>query len=201
MVSLMLPVSVTVGPVILCILLLTAAWIDCRTFRIPNRLVASGLGIGLFLNMALPAGDGFLGMTPGALGLWPALQGAAVGFALLLPLYLTRTMGAGDVKLIAMIGAFVGSSAMLDIILLSFIFGGALSLVVAIKNKKLQLFLTNVYEMLFGFVLSLTLRKIGKLEPPQQSVGNMPYALAITGGTFLYLILGNRMLWHGIGIF
>lgn len=182
---------VAIGPIILCSLVLSAAWIDCRTFRIPNQLVVSGLGIGLVLNMALPVGDGFFSMTPGAIGIWLALAGAGVGFGILFPLYLTCTMGAGDVKLMTMIGAFLGPSATLTVILLSFILGGALSVAIAIKNKKLRLLFRNIHEVLLGTILRIPVNGIGKVEPPYRSAGRMPYALAIAGGVFLYLILGG----------
>lgn len=186
--SINLSLIVASGPILLCILVISAAWIDCRTFRIPNRLVGWGLASGLALNMALPSGDGFFSMTPGALGIGQALGGAAIGFGVLFPLYLTRTMGAGDVKLMSMIGAFLGPSATLTIIFLSFILGGALSLVIATRNKKLRLLITNIYEMLLGMILYMPMT--GSVERPRQSAGRMPYALVIAGGLFLYLLLG-----------
>ena len=81
-------------------LLLIAAVSDYRTRRIPNELVLAGAAAGLLGNTlfsTLPL-DGFV----------TALQGLATGLAAFLPLYLLRLMGAGDVKLMAMVGAFLG---------------------------------------------------------------------------------------------
>ena len=181
------------GPTILFILVISAAWIDCRTFRIPNRLVASGLGIGFILNMALPPGDGFLAIAPGSIGIWQALGGAGVGFGMLFPLYLNCTMGAGDVKLMAMVGAFLGPSPTLTITFLSFILGGALSIVIAVKNKKLRLLFTNIYDVLLGILLSMPITGMGKVERPRHSAGRMPYALVIAGGVSLYVLLGSEI--------
>ncbi|WLI87747.1 A24 family peptidase [Massilia sp. R2A-15] len=177
-----------IGPIVLCLLVIAAAWIDCNTFRIPNRLVGWGLASGLVLNMALPAGDGFFGVSPGALGIWQALGGAGVGLGLLFPLYLTCSMGAGDVKLMSMIGAFLGPSATLTIILLSFILGGTLSIVIAARNGKLRLMVTNIYEMLLGMIIYIPMAGTSRVQQPRQSAGRMPYALVIAGGLFLYLL-------------
>lgn len=181
-----------IGPVLLCMLVLGAVWTDCRTFRIPNRLVGTGMGIGLCLNMLLPAGEGFFSTTPGAIGIWFALAGAGVGFGALFPLYLTSAMGAGDVKLMSMIGAFLGPMATFIIILLSFILGGVLSIAIAIKNKNMRLMLRNIYESMLGVVLRAPLPGIGKVAPPRLSAGRMPYAVVIAGGMFLYLLLDDK---------
>jgi prepilin signal peptidase PulO-like enzyme (type II secretory pathway) len=45
-------------------------------------------------------------LLPGAAGFWQALAGFGIGLAALLPMYLMRMLGAGDVKLMAMVGAF-----------------------------------------------------------------------------------------------
>lgn len=71
------------------------AWIDARTRRIPNRLTAP-TGAGMAASLA-------------AAGEWPALGAAALGAAALGALYLAialiGTMGLGDVKLAALVGA------------------------------------------------------------------------------------------------
>jgi prepilin peptidase CpaA len=76
-----------------------AAGFDVRTHRIPNWLVLLGAVTCIAGQMIQPALLGF-----GSAG---ALKGIAVGFAILLPLYLLRATGAGDVKLMAMVGAYL----------------------------------------------------------------------------------------------
>ncbi len=70
-----------------------------------------GAGLGLLLNSVLPEGYGFVSSLPGALGLWKALAGLGLGLLIMLPLYMLRALGAGDVKLMAMVGAFLGPNA------------------------------------------------------------------------------------------
>src|SRR5512146_2921662 len=88
-------------------LLLAAVRKDVRHHRIPNSLVFSGAALGILLNVLMPEGAGFAaGYIPGGGGLLYAVGGFAIGMAALLPMYLLRAMGAGDVKLMAMVGAF-----------------------------------------------------------------------------------------------
>lgn len=156
-------------------LLLGAAWMDWRTGRIPNRLVLVGTALGLASNMMVePTGAG--GIVPA--GLW-ALSGAACGLALMLPFYLLRVMGAGDVKLMAMTGAFLGMPGALWAVLSTFLAGGALALAYLAWKGELRRVL-------------LDLGRITGNAPATRSgasAGTLPYGLAIAGGTIGYLVL------------
>ena len=109
------PGAADVHMVVLVLLLIVAAAIDVRTMRIPNWLTVTGAVMGLGLSAAIPwqelgprwALDGFL---------W-ALGGMAAGLVLLLPLYALHVMGAGDVKLMGMVGAFVGMQQIVPTVL------------------------------------------------------------------------------------
>lgn len=99
-----------------------AAMTDLRSRRIPNALVASGLAASLMLHGFSPAGQ----------GLAFALLGALTGFALFLPMYLLKGMAAGDVKLMAAVGAFAGPATTVHIALAAFVVGGVLAIVLII---------------------------------------------------------------------
>ena len=79
-------------------LLAVALLSDIRERLIPNQLVVTGLLLGL-AGHAWFAGIG---------GLTIAASGALVGLLCLLPFYVFGRLGAGDVKLMAMCGAFLG---------------------------------------------------------------------------------------------
>ncbi|MYM69271.1 prepilin peptidase [Pseudoduganella sp. FT55W] len=104
---------------ILICLVAQAALTDLALRKIPNVLILSGLLLALILHL--------LSGQPGApLSQW--LAGGCAGFFLFLPLYLLRGMAAGDVKLMAMVGAFVGPWQAVQIAALSAQLGGAMAL-------------------------------------------------------------------------
>jgi leader peptidase (prepilin peptidase)/N-methyltransferase len=85
-------------------LLLGIGVTDARTYLIPDEYTWGGLGLGLVLSVSGGL-DGFL----------DALLGAAAGFALLYliavageKLFKKEAMGGGDIKMMAMVGAFLG---------------------------------------------------------------------------------------------
>ena len=82
----------------LCLFLVCCAYFDLKTDRIPNRLNLSGLIFGLVLSVPLhgPA------VLPVRL-LWSFLPAAA-----LILLFKFRVMGAGDIKMLCVCGAFAG---------------------------------------------------------------------------------------------
>ena len=97
-----------------------AAVCDYRTHRIPNRLIFCGAAIRRDLHDC--------GALRHSRHLLFPLSGLLVGFLVFLPLYLLRAMGAGDVKLLAMVGAFLGSVETSEVALASMIVGGVLSI-------------------------------------------------------------------------
>lgn len=174
----------------LAVLLLLAAWRDMKSHCIPNRLVLCGVGLGLLLNSVLPEGYGFVSSLPGALGFWKALAGLGLGFAILLPLYVLRAMGAGDVKLMAMIGAFLGPNAIIGTILVTFIVGGMLTMFVVLRSGTLGLLISNLRIMFMSsFIKATVLHEMPKVDAAPVSAGKMPYGIAIMFGTFTYIAL------------
>lgn len=175
---------------ILCVLLALAVWNDLRTRRIPNALVFGGALLGLLLNAALPDGDGLFIQVFGGIGLLKALAGLAVGLLLLLPMYAMRALGAGDVKLMAMIGAFVGPGAVAGITLLTLLAGGVLALVVAGVHGRLKPMLFNTWHMIKYSMLRSLAGEVPKMDAPAVASGRLPYAVAIAAGAAPYLVVG-----------
>ncbi|WP_321815768.1 MULTISPECIES: prepilin peptidase [unclassified Paraburkholderia] len=93
--------------------LVFAAWAvavavcDCRARRVPNLLVGAGLCAALAA-ACMHAG-------PAHLGVLHALAAAAVGLAALMPFFVLGMMGAGDVKVFAVLGAWCGMPALVDL--------------------------------------------------------------------------------------
>ncbi len=167
-------------------LLIAAAWSDYGTGRIPNALVFGGAVMALaFGVLAPPAGTS----TPDALLL--ALGGMACGFAALLPFYLLRAMGAGDVKLMAMTGAFLGLPGALWAIAASFLAGGAMSLAYLAARGELRRAAANLGAL--GLLVS---SGSAPVLDSRTSAGTMPYGIAIAAGTIGYLILRQIGVLH-----
>lgn len=167
---------------ILVLLVTVAAISDYRTRRIPNWLVLAGAFYGVIYNTALPP-------TPHDSILFP-LAGLGLGLLLFLPLYLLRAMGAGDVKLLAMVGAFLGPEDTLYSALATMVVGGALAIVFAVTRGKVQLMFRNITSMLQLSVLSVAGGSAPNLQiAPQTSAGKLPYGVAIAIGSIGYMVL------------
>lgn len=166
--------------VLLFALLALAVWHDVRARRIPNAVVFPGALLALALHALLPAGAGLFGTPMGSLGLLSALGGLALGLAILLPMYVLRLMGAGDVKLLAMVGAFVGAGNIVTVAIATLLAGGVLALVVAAWQRSLHRLLHNTYQtMLHAGLTGLA----DGIATPAAASGRLPYAVAIATGT------------------
>ncbi len=135
---------------LLALLTFVAAAYDIRFRRIPNWLVLTGIAVGFASNTA----------ASGWHGTAQAAQGLALGFALYFPLYLLRARGAGDVKLLAAVGAIVGPGDCLRLFLLTAILGGVIALIwLAVRGRVRRTF----------FNLSWIVSDLTRLRAPYQS--------------------------------
>jgi prepilin peptidase CpaA len=171
---------VTAGTAMLAALMLAAVTTDLRSRRIPNRLVLTGLALAAGLH-AVAMATGTLPMAGRAW--WAPLAGFAAGIALLMPLHLLRAMGAGDVKLMAMAGAFVGAEAALGVALYTLLAGGLLSLAFMVGRGVAAQTLANVRCMLADWALRAGAGQGVRLAPLQVTAARLPYAVAIALGT------------------
>lgn len=96
--------------------------------KVPNRWIALGLA----------AGVGCQGFLHGARGMPVYLGGVFLPAVLLFPLFCFRMMGAGDIKLMAVMGGFLGSSGIIKGMFCVFLLGAVLSLAFLISCGNLQ---------------------------------------------------------------
>jgi prepilin peptidase CpaA len=181
MIDLLVMLVTNVRVALLFALLAVAAGIDWRMHRIPNQLVVAGIAIALACSVAFPVYRGY--------GFTPAVEGLLFGFLATFPLYAMRVMGAGDVKLIAMVGAFTGWPEMLYVLVSIFIAGGAIAVIHATRHglwgRLAANFRAGVQHL---FVAAATGTRPVPI-PASASVGKLPYALSIASGTVGYLVL------------
>jgi len=114
----------------------------CAT-DIPWRRIPNVLTFGSAL-----AGFGWHLWTGGLAGFGWSVVGWAAGVAMLLPLYLLRSLGAGDVKLLGSFGAWLGPADVVWAALYGTMAGGVLALLVALTSGYLGTASRNVLSLL-----------------------------------------------------
>ncbi len=164
--------------------LLVAAVYDVRFRRIPNWITVTGVALGLALNT-------FLWGLP---GVWFSLRGLGLGFGVYFLLYLIRAMGAGDVKLMAAVGAMVGWEDWLGIFVITALLGGLMALILATSHGRIKKTLWNV-----GFILSElksgrpAYMKREELDVRSPKAMGLPHGAVIAVGAVFFLVLAARM--------
>lgn len=159
-------------------LVLVACIPDLRTRRIPNALT---------LGAAMVA-FAFHASTEGLPGLGSSVGGWLLGVALFLPMFALRGMGAGDVKLLAAVGAWLGPGPVIWVALITSVAGGILAVVVAARYGYLQTAATNIRALLMHWRFS----GVQPLEAVSLSGSRSPrlaYAVPIAVGTVVTLWL------------
>src|SRR5262249_49681106 len=99
--------TVTTSEIIAIGIVLVACATDLPSRRIPNVLTFGSAAAGMVFALA----------TSGMAGLGMSVAGWLIGCALFLPLFLLRGMGAGDVKLLAALGAWLGPASVIRVAL------------------------------------------------------------------------------------
>lgn len=172
---------------ILLLFLAAAVITDLRARIIPNVLVLAGALTGLVLAILHPEGIGFV----------RALGGLGLGLVIFLPIYALRAMGAGDVKLMAMTGAFLGYAAIVEAALWVLLMGGVLALAFALRRGVARRMIDNVREMFFSAAASVQIRSLPDFSAGPQTAARLPYAVAIACGVAAFLLaqhLGFRLI-------
>lgn len=154
------------------VLLAAAVAVDTRARRIPNLISLGGLLAALLLAAT----------SCGAVTIGSALVGMGIGFGCLIPLYAVGAMGAGDVKLMAAVGAFVGGPALaLGAVAGTFIAGMVLALLYLVMRNGLRATARRYAAEVRIGALGGGWR--GLLRPePGQPAQRFPYAAAIACG-------------------
>ena len=154
------------------VLLAIACVSDLRTRRIPNKLnlVLAATGV-VFSVAVLPLGT----------AVTHAVLGMLVGLAIWVPCWLLRFLGAGDVKLAAAAGAWLGVSGVLRASFLALLIGGALALLVLLWQRRLRDGLTGVAI----WASSAQVGQIGAPAPLVRTRYQLPYGVALAMGAAL----------------
>lgn len=156
------------------IVLAVATFTDLRSRRIPNWLVLP----------FLPAGIAVSGWLYGMHGIGQSIAGAGVGLLIYGVLYWMGGMGAGDVKLCAAIGAWIGPDQLFIALVITAIAGGIMALCWAAYGGFLKDLFTGAGELIFDWKRH-GMRRDPKMPPANPLRRKMPYVPAIAIGTLV----------------
>jgi prepilin peptidase CpaA len=165
-------------------ILILAAWIDGRELKVPNWITFPMILCGLVYSTAV----GGLG------GLGAGLLGMAVGLLTLLPLYAVGGMGAGDVKLMAGIGAWLGWKITFAAFCVSTVVGAVMAVIMVLSKKKVAHHYENFLLILSEWMViknPYELSKIAAERKPRMML--LPYGIPICIGTIGYFIYNGMM--------
>jgi prepilin peptidase CpaA len=159
------------------IVLVAAAFIDGWKLKVPNWIT---------FPMIL-SGWVYSTVAFGWSGLGGSLLGTAVGLGLLLPAYLIGGMGAGDVKLLAGVGAWMWSGVTLLAFCCSAMVGGVMAVAMVLYSRQ-----WGKHRHQFSAIISeiMTVRDTGELSARaakrKSSMMLLPYGIPIAIGSIAY---------------
>jgi prepilin peptidase CpaA len=157
--------------------LVAAVW-DLKSRRIPNVLTFGGALAAVIVNA-------YVGGLSG--GAW-SVVGWIVGVAFFLPFFALGGMGAGDVKLLAALGAWLGPGPVVWVALFSMIAGGVLGVAVALAYGHLTQAFTNVLWM-FQFWRSEGPKAVPEVTLATHKGPRLAYAVPVFAGLMVTLWL------------
>jgi prepilin peptidase CpaA len=151
------------------IVLVVATFTDLRSRRIPNWLVLPFLPLGIAVS----------GWLHGWHGIADSLEGFGLGILIFGIFFWMGGMGAGDVKLCAAIGAWIGPGQLMIALVLTGLAGGVMVLAWALYAGFLQDLFKGTGDLVFSW------KKEGKATLSDPMRRKMPYAPAIAVGTLI----------------
>ena len=169
----------TAASVLLSIMVCAAAWWDMKEGRLPNAITATGLAAAFILRAPL-----------GVESLLQGVGGFALAFGVSVVLYALRAIGGGDVKLLAAVGAFLGSAEIMGALGLIAVLGAGYALLSVTWRGLLPLLVYNTVELVRGWLTLGRAGAIRKLESPNAL--SIPYGIPIALGTLFW--------WFGEGV-
>lgn len=171
---------------------ITAGYYDIRFRRIPNWLVLPALLVGFLFNAVIGFIDQSGTYVYGLAGLKHAALGFGVALLIYFPLYLLRGMGAGDVKLMAALGALMGWQYWVVVFVLTSAVGLVLALVLMLTRGRFRQTLSNtgylVWEMMHFRAPHL---KHEELDISNPRAFTLPHGAVVGLGTLLFLGLAS----------
>jgi prepilin peptidase CpaA len=159
----------------LALMLTIAVFTELKENKIPNWLTFSGMATGLAI--------GYLYGKP---ALWSSVIGLAIGFGFLFMFYVFGGVGGGDVKLMGAAGALMGSQLIKPAVLYTAVLGAFLAVMMLIWCRD---FWRRVGYSMRWVVFWRAIKTAAPIQPKPVTV---PYALAITAGCLLVILVKTK---------
>jgi prepilin peptidase CpaA len=169
---------------LVCALLIVAAYIDGKELRVPNWLtypmVFSGLVYSSYVGGWAGLGDGVLGML--------------VGLACLLPLYAVGGMGAGDVKLLAGVGAWMGVTTTFYAFSVSTVVGAVMAVLMVLYNRSVSKHYSQLLLIWSEWMTIKNPTELSRIAAQRKpSMLLLPYGIPICVGSIAYFFYAGMI--------
>lgn len=159
------------------LVLIVAAVIDGRQLKVPNWITFPMILSGWLAS----------GIIYGWGGVAASLWGTAIGLGLLLPAYAVGGMGAGDVKLLAGVGAWAGASQTFWAFVVSAIIGAIIAVIMVVVSRKWRHHQKQFVSILSEILVIRSPSKLSEIAAQRKpSMMLLPYGIPIAIGTIGY---------------
>jgi prepilin peptidase CpaA len=160
-----------------------AAYIDGKELRVPNKITFPMIISGWIYSAIFYGMDG----QGWYIGLMWSLAGTAVGIATLLPAYAVGGMGAGDVKMMAAIGAWVHCTITFYAFCVSAIVGAILAVIMVIAAGEGRKHFNQFFFILNEITTIQNPETLAEIATERKSsMRLLPYGIPLAIGTVLY---------------
>ena len=173
---------------VVTITLVVAAVIDGLKLKVPNWITFPMIVSGWIYSATLSP---YAGLD----GLMFSLIGTVVGLALLLPAYAIGGMGAGDVKLLAGVGAWVWGTTTLYAFAVSAIVGGIIAVGMVLAGKGWNKHRSQFWMICNEILAVKDPEKLATIAAERKpSMMLLPYGIPIAIGTIAYFACAGMLL-------
>ena len=170
------------------ITLIVAAVIDGLKLKVPNWITFPMIISGWIYSATLSPYAGWEGLMYSVIG-------TVVGLALLLPLYAIGGMGAGDVKLLAGVGAWVWGTSTLYAFAISAIVGGVIAVLMVVMRRKWFQHKTQFWMICNEILTVKDPEKLAAIAAERKpSMLLLPYGIPIAIGTIGYFFVAGMLM-------
>lgn len=173
------------------LILIVAAWIDGTKLKVPNWITFPMIISGWIYSCAAFAMAG----DPWYVGLGWSLLGTAIGIVLLLPAYAIGGMGAGDVKLLAGVGAWVYGTATFYGFCATAIIGAAIAVGMVVYRRAWEKHSNQFQSILSEIVTVRNPEELATIAAERKSsMLLLPYGIPIAIGCIFYFACAGMLV-------